>query len=232
MAIWTTRPVDEIPEIQLINWDVRELPDGDRHFVGWNIVEMEGRVSSKIVTFDQRYMTGVTQSGRVYQLLRAPGTDSDAEYVWQAWCRINGVELATVKSVAKELYDHPDRFGSTDEAEVTGPKSLAEMLSPPEVENQEYTIKPEYLTSSPVEYGWKGYNDAPCSTTTWVDHPSFAALREHLGARGYIEIQRGWWNGDRVTKRFKLNGHQFEVGEQFGSGSATGNTFQAREKRN
>ncbi len=115
MAIWITRPVDEIPEIQLIDWDVRELPDGDRHFVGWNITEMEGRVSSKIVTFDQRYMTGVTRSGRVYQLVRSPGYNSDAEYVWQAWCRINNVDPATVTSVAKELYDHPDRFGPIKE---------------------------------------------------------------------------------------------------------------------
>jgi hypothetical protein len=104
MAIWITRPVDEIPELELIDWDVRELPDGDRHFVGWNITEREGRVSSKIVTFDPHNMTGVTRSGRVYKLLRNPGYNSDAEYVWRAWCHINKVDPATVKSVANELY--------------------------------------------------------------------------------------------------------------------------------
>jgi len=109
MAIWTTRPVDEIPELELIDWDVRELPDGDRHFVGWNITEREGRVSSKIVTFDPHNMTGVTNSGRIYKLLRKPGYNSDAEYVWRSWCRINNVDPATVKSVAQELNDRSEK---------------------------------------------------------------------------------------------------------------------------
>lgn len=48
-----------------------------------------------------------------------------------------------------------------------------------------------------------------------VDHPAFAALREHLGREGYIDIERGCWNGDRVTKPFYLNEVFFDVGKKF-----------------
>ncbi len=56
--------------------------------------------------------------------------------------------------------------------------------------------------------------------TSSEDHPNFASLREQLGAEGYICIERGWWNGDRVTKSFVLNNKIFEKGEQFSCGSA------------
>ena len=47
------------------------------------------------------------------------------------------------------------------------------------------------------------------------DHPEFTALRDRLEAEGYIHTERQWWNGDRVVKRFRLNGVIFDVGEQF-----------------
>ena len=56
-----------------------------------------------------------------------------------------------------------------------------------------------------------------CSSTRHEDHPEFARLRDQLGELGYISIQRGWWNGDRVLKSFSLNGVAFEPGEQFPS---------------
>lgn len=52
------------------------------------------------------------------------------------------------------------------------------------------------------------------------DHPEFTKLREQLGIEGYIEIQRGWWNGDRVLNSFKLNDKKFKKGDQFPSGAA------------
>ena len=52
------------------------------------------------------------------------------------------------------------------------------------------------------------------------DHPEFDRFREQLGNEGYIRIERGWWNGDRVLKPFTLNGVKFEVGEQFSSACA------------
>lgn len=58
------------------------------------------------------------------------------------------------------------------------------------------------------------------SVTKNVDHPEFAKLREQLGAEGYIQIQRGWWNGDRVIKPFTLNGVEFREDEKFVCGAA------------
>jgi len=59
-----------------------------------------------------------------------------------------------------------------------------------------------------------------CSSTSSEDHPKFKALREQLSKDGYIAIQRGWWNGDTVTKPFTLNGKQFRVNETFPSAAA------------
>ena len=53
-----------------------------------------------------------------------------------------------------------------------------------------------------------------------VDHPEFMALRDRLEAEGYIRTERQWWNGDRVLKRFRLNGVLFRPGEQFSSAAA------------
>jgi hypothetical protein len=47
------------------------------------------------------------------------------------------------------------------------------------------------------------------------DHDEFTKLREQLGELGYIEIQRGWWNGDRVIKPFYLNEWLFRKGHKF-----------------
>ena len=59
-----------------------------------------------------------------------------------------------------------------------------------------------------------------CSSTSSKDHPEFEKLREHLGAEGYIRIQRGWWNGDEVIKPFTLNGKRFKKSGQFPSAAA------------
>lgn len=68
------------------------------------------------------------------------------------------------------------------------------------------------------------------SSTSSDDHPEFKKLREQLGATGYIEIERGWWNGDRVLKPFTLNGMKFKKGEQFSCGGAMGVTFAVKKK--
>jgi hypothetical protein len=89
-GIWATNPVTEQPELTLVQWGVRQLPDGSRSLVGWCIENAEGRVSSAIHEFDQESLRGRTASGRVYQLQGPPGHDPDAEYVWARWLRING----------------------------------------------------------------------------------------------------------------------------------------------
>ena len=101
----------------------------------------------------------------------------------------------------------------------------------------DFTINPEYLTDVTIHKEWNSYTNngreptaeelllilqgrGKCSTTHSEDHPEFARLREQLGEQGYIKIERGWWNGDRVLKPFTLNGVEFEVGEQFSSACA------------
>ena len=97
MPIWLTTPVDEIPEIKLRSWKVYEVssdlwPEKTRHFVGWNITESEGRVSSSIVEFDKSTMRGRTASGRVYELVGSPGHSRDADYTWNRWRKMNSID--------------------------------------------------------------------------------------------------------------------------------------------
>ena len=97
MSIWKTTPVNQTPEIALENWRVFEVrslywDETTRHFMGYNLTEREGRVSSAIETFDPVTRQGITKSGRVYQLIGDPGYNRDAEYTWSRWCEINHIE--------------------------------------------------------------------------------------------------------------------------------------------
>lgn len=102
MPVWTTIPVTDQPELTLERWSIYELPDGDRHFVGWAIENREGRVSSRIDQFDVKAMCGVTSSGRVYKLNGNPGRNSDAEYTWNQWRRYNDVDA--FEDVSNEVW--------------------------------------------------------------------------------------------------------------------------------
>lgn len=101
MPIWKVLPITDEPEIKMTQWQVIELPNGDRHFVGYNYRQWEGRVSSKIEYFDPKTMSGITESNRRYQLEGRPGHNKDAAYVWAQWMRINGV--GEFKDVSKEV---------------------------------------------------------------------------------------------------------------------------------
>ena len=103
MPIWETIPVIDQPELTLDGWCIYELPDGDRHLVGWAIENREGRVSSRIEQFDVRKMCGVTSSGRVYKLKGTPAGNSDAEYTWNRWRDINDVDAFV--DVSREVWD-------------------------------------------------------------------------------------------------------------------------------
>lgn len=91
MPVWATIPVTNQPTLTLERWSIFELPDGDRHFVGWAVENREGRVSSRIEQFDVKTMCGVTSTGRVYKLEGGPGRNMDAEYTWNSWRAINDV---------------------------------------------------------------------------------------------------------------------------------------------
>lgn len=67
--------------------------------------------------------------------------------------------------------------------------------------------------------------------TSSQDHPEFLKLREELGEGGFIKIERGWWNGDYVTKPFTLNGAKFIEGEQFPCATAIKYTIKYKAKQ-
>lgn len=100
-----------------------------------------------------------------------------------------------------------------------------------------FTLAPEFICGIIIHKKWNTYTkngriptsdellllikgEGECSVTSNDDHPEFAKLRKQLGEEGYIKIEPGWWNGDRVIKEFTLNNKLFEVGEQFSCGSA------------
>jgi hypothetical protein len=58
-----------------------------------------------------------------------------------------------------------------------------------------------------------------------TDHPEFTKLREELGELGYIYIERGWINGDRVLKPFTLNNYSFSEGDKFSCAAALNYTL-------
>lgn len=57
------------------------------------------------------------------------------------------------------------------------------------------------------------------------DHDEFTKLRNQLEDLGYIKCERGWWNGDRVLKPFKLNEWTFRKGHRFPCASAMKNSI-------
>lgn len=95
MPIWNLPSTSEVPEVTLSQWCILETDDGNRHFVGTDVLDMTGRVSSAVVAFDRVTLQGKTRSGRVYQLVGKEGWSSDAAYVWKRWCAVNEVKSFT-----------------------------------------------------------------------------------------------------------------------------------------
>ena len=103
-GIWATAPIKEEPSISLTQWKIKETTIGN-FFSGWNTRSREGRVSTRIVTYDPETKRGITESGRVYELVGESGWNGDAEYVWARYKRIyNLVELTDVP-VLDEVID-------------------------------------------------------------------------------------------------------------------------------
>ena len=90
-SVWKASPVSERPQIDLERWQVMQLPNGDRHFVGWNATEREGRASTKVDVFDAATRQGRTSSGRVYRLCGPSSHDGDGVHTWHRWMRVNDV---------------------------------------------------------------------------------------------------------------------------------------------
>lgn len=105
-SVWSATSLTEVPEIELTRWQVMQLPNGDRHFVGWNVTEREGRVSSKIIEFDAATRCGRTFSSRIYQLRCPTGYDGDAAYTWGRWMQRNGaVDCTDASDEVQALID-------------------------------------------------------------------------------------------------------------------------------
>lgn len=111
----------------------------------------------------------------------------------------------------------------------------------------DFILDPKYFTSVTIHNEWNTYTKdgrvptdeelllllegkGKCGITSTKDHPEFTKLRERLGQLGYITIERGWWNGDRVLKPFTLNGLKFKVGAQFSCADAMDVHFRVRAK--
>lgn len=110
MPIWTLPSADEAPDVTLSSWRIFEIDAGTRHFVGADVVDFTGRVSSAITVFDRVALRGQTLSGRVYQLVGRDGWSLDAEYVWKRWCTLNDVKSysdVTLQLVAGTGNDFP-----------------------------------------------------------------------------------------------------------------------------
>lgn len=96
-GIWKTKSVDEVPEVELADWIVIEVPStiegmpSDHHFVGYNLTEHEGRTSSKLIAWNRETRIGTTRSGRTYKLVGESGPDGDALYVLSRWLKINAI---------------------------------------------------------------------------------------------------------------------------------------------
>ncbi|WP_175753224.1 hypothetical protein [Burkholderia ambifaria] len=106
MPIWKPRPTSELPTILLSRWCIFETQNASRHFVGVDMLDSSGRVSSQIVTFDRVTLQGVTQSGRIYELVGKKGWSLDGEYIWKRWCELN--EVTSYTDVTERLLDGAD----------------------------------------------------------------------------------------------------------------------------
>jgi len=106
-SIWSTPSVSQQPVVLLVRWQVIEVQTKDqvvqRHFVGYNMMGWEGRVSTAIEHFDPVAKRGITRSGRVYQLEGEPGLDPDALWVWRMWAPAQG--FCDEKDVTEEIWN-------------------------------------------------------------------------------------------------------------------------------
>lgn len=104
--------VEEEPSVTLTHWRVYETDHGVHHFVGHCVETSAGRVSSAIVSYDDRTRTGVTRSGRRYLLSRHPGFDKAAAYLWALWSFRNGIGRA--KDVSENYLGPMEGLASVD----------------------------------------------------------------------------------------------------------------------
>jgi hypothetical protein len=95
MPMWSVASVSAEPELSLSNWQILETQHGSRHFVGSDSRDDTGRVSTAIQQFDPIALRGVTLSGRIYRLVGPRGRSEHGQYIWERWCKVNGITSFT-----------------------------------------------------------------------------------------------------------------------------------------
>lgn len=86
-SVWQPASAAQEPKTKLTQWRVYKVTnelEESIHFVGY--AGYEGRVSSSVKNYNPVAKTGVTQSGRVYELLHHSGHNGDAMYTFNRWC--------------------------------------------------------------------------------------------------------------------------------------------------
>lgn len=76
-------------------------------------------------------------------------------------------------------------------------------------------VNPEYLTSCATGHSVVAGNGKRYGVIATEDHPYFRDTRNWLAQHGYIHMETGYSNGDRVTKPFYFNNVYMDIGEQF-----------------
>jgi len=110
--VWPQPPANVQPRKSVSPWTVyRATPKNGQpndmyglHFVGRDLSEWSGCVSSRVVSFDPKTMSGTTISGRVYELVSQPGHCSDGDYVLGHWADFNEVEVEDVTEQFMKTY--------------------------------------------------------------------------------------------------------------------------------
>jgi hypothetical protein len=80
--------------------------NGERHFVGVDMFDSSGRVSSPIVSFDRVALEGTTQTRRICELVGKSGSSFDVDYVWTLWCEL--YEVTAFTDVTERLLEGAD----------------------------------------------------------------------------------------------------------------------------
>lgn len=94
MSIFKQPSIEIQPNITLYRWGIFKVKsklwdEETYHFVG---DDGYGRTSSKIVKFDKENLIGITESGRIYKLVKNhKGLNLDAGYVFGRYCDINEI---------------------------------------------------------------------------------------------------------------------------------------------